>query len=252
MKKRAITLTTDAHREPFDDFADALRAAASREGWRSADVLRHFLDAGFRAVRGSLLAGQAFEENETEYMRVVKLCRHPKETMSDLARMLGAVGVAMQREPVDFIGPVFSELSSAAEMGQFFTPHHLSYLMAKVIVGDAKAMLGDRPYITLSEPACGVGGMMLATNLVLREAGLDVARQAHWHMVDIDYRAMCGAYLQAAFSDASAIVVRGNTLSLETWITSPTPAAALWPKSFASVTPPVVAPEVRQLSLFGE
>lgn len=237
MKKRDITLTTEAHRPAFNDFADALRAAESREGWRSSEVLRHFLDAGFRVVRGRLLVGAAFDANEAEYMRIVKLCRHPQETMRDISVMLGATALALAAEPVDFIGPVFSELSSAAEMGQFFTPHHLSYLMAKLIVGDVKAMLGDRPYITLSEPACGVGGMMLATNLVLREAGLDIARQAHWHMIDIDHRAMCGAYLQAALTDTSAIVVRGNTLSLEAWMSTATPAAALYPKSFESTKP---------------
>src|ERR1700754_3351821 len=154
MKKQAIRLTTEAHREPFNDFADALREIEAREGWRSAEVLRHCLEAGFRAVRGRLLAGDAFKRNEEEYMRVVGLCQRPRETMNGLARMLGAIGSALIREPVDFIGPVFGELSASAEMGQFFTPHHLSYTMAKMIVGDARAMLGDRPYITLSEPPC--------------------------------------------------------------------------------------------------
>jgi len=162
----------------------------------------------------------------------------------------------MLREPVDFIGPVFTELSADSGMGQFFTPFHLSYFMAKMIVGEtAKAALQDRPYITLSEPACGVGGMMLAANVVLREAGLDVARQAHWQLVDVDHRAMCAAYLQAALTDTSAVVIRGNTLSLEAWLTTPTPAAVLFPKSFGEPAP--VVPEIPppaspgvQLSLF--
>lgn len=249
MKKRAINLTTEAHREAFNDFADSLRAAESREGWRSSETLRNFLDLAFRAVRGRLLLGKAFEENEAEYMRVVKLMRSPKETVTDLARMLGAVGLALIREPVDFLGPVFSELASADEMGQFFTPHHLSYAMAKLIVGDARAMLGDRPYITLAEPACGVGGMVLATNVVLREAGLDVARQAHWHMIDIDYRAMSGAYIQASLTDTSGVVVRGNTLSGETWLSTATPAAVAFPKTFLASTPPVAVTPGEQLSL---
>lgn len=254
MKKRDVLLATEAHRPAFNDFADAMRSAESREGWRSEEVLRNFLDAGYRAIRGRLLFGEAFDANEAEYMKIVAACRKPQETMADISRMLGAVGLAISAEPIDFIGPVFSVLSADAGMGQFFTPHHLSYAMAKMIVGDPRPLLEGRRYITLSEPACGVGGMMLATNVVLREAGLDVARQAHWHMVDVDFRAVCGAYIQAAFSDCSAIVVHGNSLSLEVRSSTATPAAALFPKTFREIDPMpaevVPAPAAAQLTLF--
>jgi hypothetical protein len=256
VKKRNIRLNTDSHRLAFDQFAEFLQAIGRREGWRSSQVLRTFLEAGFRAVRGRLLAGEAFERNEAEYLRLVKSCRHPDETMADLSRMLGALGCAMAAEPIDFLGPVFEELSAAAEFGQFFTPYHLSALMARMILPDAKATLGDRPYLTLSEPACGVGGMVLATNQILREQGLDVARQAHWHVTDTDYRAIAGCYLQLAFSDASALVIRGNTLAPSPHDdASLTPAAVVFPKLFSREKLPPnepAAPEsgTAQLSLF--
>lgn len=266
MKKRDILLTTEAHRPAFDAFADALRSAESREGWRSAETMRYFLDAGFRAVRGRTLVGEEFDRNEAEYMAVVNRCRHPAETMKDLSRMLGALALAMRAEPVDFVGPVFCELSSDKEMGQYFTPHCVSYMMAKMIVGDdaiAQVRDGNKSYLTLSEPSCGVGGMVLATNLVLREGGLDLARHAHWHMVDVDHRAMCAAYLQTAMTDCSAVVCCGNSLSLELRLISLTPAAILFPKNFrakdqtaveaaACPAPPPAEPDVQvlQLSLF--
>lgn len=253
MKKRDVSLNTEAHRPMFNHFAEALQEIVNREGQRSSEVLRNFLEAGYRAIRGRLLVGDAFDKNEAEYMRIVKGCQHPKETMSDLGKMLGSLTAALHVEPIDFIGPVFSVLSASDEMGQFFTPHHLSYMMAKLIVGDARATLGNRRYITLAEPACGVGGMVLATNLVLREQGLDIATQAHWHLVDVDFRAMCGCYLQCALTDTSAIVVHGNTLSLEVRSTNPTPAAIMFPKSFDAedLKPlPVAAPTGGQLALF--
>ncbi len=251
MKKRDVRLNTESHREPFDAFADAMRSAEHREGWRSSETLRNFLDAGFRAVRGRLLTGKAFEENEAEYMRIVKSCRQPSETRTDLSRMLGALCSALQRDPIDFVGPIFTELSADAGMGQFFTPHHVSYLMAKMIVGDtAKEVLDGKPYITLCEPACGIGVMMLATNAVLRESGVDVATQAHWHMTDIDHRAVCAAYLQASFTDCSAVVVHGNTLSRDpAWSFTQTPAAFFYPKSFddGAGRPPHMAAEIKSL-----
>lgn len=232
MKKRDVQLTTQAHRPAFDDFTNAMRSAEAREGWRSSEVLRHFLDAGFRALRGRLLVGESFDGNEAEYMKIVKACRHPLETMTDLSVMLGATGRALITEPVDFLGPVFTQLSADPGWGQVFTPYHVSYMMAKMILGDVKAQLADRPYITLSEPACGVGGMVLAANAALRDAGLDVARQAHWWAQDIDYRAMSAAYIQLALTDCSAIVAHGDTLRLEIRMKTATPAACLFPKTF--------------------
>jgi hypothetical protein len=164
------------------------------------------------------------------------------------ALTLGAVALAMAADPIDFVGPIFSELSADAGMGQFFTPHHLSYMMARMIVSDPRGILDEKPFIALYEPACGVGGMILATNAVLRENGVDVAREAHWHAVDVDYRACCGAYLQIALSDASAVVIHGNTLSLDAWSSMVTPAALFYPKRPESRPAPKPA-EPAQLSL---
>lgn len=239
MKKRRVSLTTDAHRPAFNDFADAMRAAESKEGWRSSEVLRHFLEASFCSIKGRFLMGDAWDKNEAEYMAIVGRCRRPKETMTALATMLGATTAALLAEPVDFVGPVFSELSADAGMGQFFTPYHLSYMMAKMIVGDdPRAKLEERGHLTLMEPASGVGGMILATNVVLREAGLDVAREAHWTAVDVDHRAMCACYLQLALTDCSADVYRGNSLDLATsWTGTRTPSALLFPKRVDAKAP---------------
>ncbi len=251
MKKRDVMLNTGAHREAFDGFADALGEVSRREGWRADEVLRNFLDTAYRALRGRLLLGDAFDANEAEYMKVVGTCRYPKETMGDLATMLAMTTKALLAEPIDFIGPVFSEVSASSAMGQFFTPHELSMLNARMILGDVRAMLEGKKFIRLHEPACGVGGMVLAANLVMREQGVDVARQTHWHVVDVDYRAICGAYIQLCLTDASATVIHGNTLSLESWGGAVTPAALYFPKrddEEAEVLRPSAQPAV-QLSL---
>ena len=81
MKKRHVNLTTEAHRPAFNDFADAMRATESKEGWRSSETLRHFLDAAFCSIKGRFLMGEAWTTNEAEYMAIVGRCRHPKETL---------------------------------------------------------------------------------------------------------------------------------------------------------------------------
>lgn len=250
MKKRDVRLTTAAHRPAFDSFYEAFRSAQGREGWRSGEVLRYFLEAGYRAVRGRLITGEAWDANEAEYMKIVKFCRNPKETMSDLAVMLGAMTLALSADPVDFVGPVFSEIAADSGMGQFFTPHELSYLIAKLSIPPREEALADKQYITIQEPACGVGGMILATNVALREAGYDVAREVHWFAVDVDRRAISAAYLQAALTDCSGVFVHGNTLSLETWGTSITPAAFVYPKTFERADRAMPEPKPGQMELF--
>lgn len=234
MKKRDVHLNTEAHREAFNQFVEAMVEAEHAEGWRSSDVLRNWLDASFRALRGAMLKlhnNGDFEINEKEYMAIVARCRKPDITMNALSTMLGACSLALIKEPLDFIGPVFTKLSSDSGMGQFFTPFEVSKLMAGMIIGEVAAELKDRPHLMLCEPACGVGGMVLAANVVLREKGFNIARQAHWHATDIDYRAMCGCYIQLALTDTSAVVFHGNSLSSEPFnIATATPAAYLYPK----------------------
>ena len=246
MKKRDVRLNTDAHREVFGDFFEAFQAVSRQEGWRSSEVLRHFTETSFRAIRGQFLIGEAWEKNEAEYMRVQKLCRHPQETLTNLSVMLGAMTLALSREPVDFLGPVFTEIAADAGLGQFFTPWHVSYLIAKMTIPErAEALKDGRRFVSMQEPACGVGGMILASNLALREAGYDVAREVHWFGVDIDRRAICGAYLQAALTDCSGVFVHGNALSLETWESTLTPAALAYPKvQRRDATKPPGAPPV--------
>lgn len=227
MKRQTVQVGTEAHRAPLKAFADAMDETRRLEGWRDHEALKYFLHAGARAIRGRTLNpdGGLWRANEDEYMKIVASCRNPKETMLALREMMRATTAALEADAVDFIGPIFSEIASSAGLGQFFTPPSLCKLMAMMSVGDA-ADYGDR--MTFHEPACGVAGMVLATNAVLRDRGVDVARCVHWTMVDVDFTAVCGAYLQTALTGCSASVIHGNTLTLAEWFTGITPAALLY------------------------
>lgn len=251
VKRNAVFLNTEAHRPARDQFLHHLNAVTRREGWRNHEAISYWLDAAFRAMRGAVLQfdPDKLAANEAEYVKIVDRCRHAEETMVDLASMMGALVLALEAAPVDFIGPLFGELAASAQLGQFFTPYHVSKMMAEMIIEDPQRMLaeGGRGFLTLQEPACGVGGMALAACDVLRERGFDLARQVHWTMIDIDYSAMCAAYVQINLCGASADVFHGNTLSLQTWLSTPTLAAILHPKRLkydpkAALLPPTPEP----------
>jgi type I restriction-modification system DNA methylase subunit len=66
--------------------------------------------------------------------------------------------IGLAQEMGDFLGSLFMELElSSDNIGQFFTPFHLSELMAGQVAGDRLAELESEPYITLSAPTCGAG-----------------------------------------------------------------------------------------------
>jgi type I restriction-modification system DNA methylase subunit len=234
VKRNEVRLNTEAHRPARDQFVHHLNAVVRREGWRPHEAITTWLDAAFRATRSATLLSDRvkFDANEAAYMKIVHRCREPKESMADISAMLSALVLALEAAPVDFVGPVYEEFAASKHLGQTFTPYALSRLMAEMTLIEPERIIdeGGRGFITLQEPSCGVGGMTLAASEVLRDRGINVARQVHWTMIDVDYSATCAAYLQTNLCGISADVFHGNTLSLETWLSTRTLAAAMYPK----------------------
>lgn len=231
MKKRDVILNTQAHRPAFDEFVDLFHEVECHEGMRPFEILGNWMEASYRAHRGAILRfvladEPAWAANEERYMRIAAKCRHPA-TMTTFGKMLGALALALETAPIDFIGPVFTSLAADHFMGQFFTPYEVSKMMAEMTLGEPDP---EKPVTFCSEPACGVGGMVLAANEVFRGRGFDIARRVHWDAVDIDARAMHGAFLQINLTGASARVVHGDSLRLDAWEATPTIAAVMFPK----------------------
>jgi len=228
-----------AHREATKSFLAIMADVARREGWREAEAFTKWMEFAARSLAGgafrAALAVERWEENEAAYLGLIKTCRSPGETMADMARALAVVVEALEAEEADFLSPIFSELAAYDEAGQFMTPWTLAEASAQMILADAPGILEQakaegRRWISLSEPACGMGGMVLAATKVLKAQGIDPAREAHWHCIDVDWKAVCGSYIQLTLCGVSAQVIHGDALSLETRSSWPTIMAVLFPK----------------------
>lgn len=238
---RVISL--DAHRPFAKDFMKLVADVERNEGWREHQVLSRWMESACCALRSATLQFDraAFDANETRYLKVVQLCSDAN-TMRCFSEMLGLITEALETEPSDFIGPIFSEISASAHLGQFFTPWSICTIMAQLQLQDAREMLAQgqaagQPFIHCLEPACGVGGMILAAAQVFRELGIDDQRYVHWHATDLDFEAVCGAYIQLTLCGVSADVVHGNSLSLEVFDRLPTIMSIMWPKRQRAVKP---------------
>lgn len=59
-----------------------------------------------------------------------------------------------QKEPNDILGEIYNRLQIHNDnVGQFFTPTHISKFMSKLIIDDEKDLKEDE-YVTLHEPSC--------------------------------------------------------------------------------------------------
>jgi len=69
---------------------------------------------------------------------------------------------ALSEAHQDFLGEVYMELGLGAdEMGQYFTPHDVSSLLAQLAAGDLLAQLKSCPFISLQEPTSGAWSLHL-------------------------------------------------------------------------------------------
>jgi type I restriction-modification system DNA methylase subunit len=96
--------------------------------------------------------------------------------------------------------------------GQFFTPWDVGIMMARMQLGNVADNFADKPFITLSEPACGAGCMALAFATVLRDAGYSPHQYLWVSATDIDPLAAGMAYIQLTLCGVPGEVVIGNSL----------------------------------------
>jgi len=153
------------------------------------------------------------ESLEQEYLKIVGGYERPD--IDRFCQLLACTINLLEDEPRDILGVLCMELELGNEVaGQFFTPPDISKMMAKIIYGDKLKAL-DMPFISLSEPACGSGGMVLAFVHSMLEEKHNPAEKLWVQCIDIDRVAALMCYIQLSLWNIPAEIVVGNTLSLQ-------------------------------------
>lgn len=267
VKKHPHAGKTGAVRD-FIELVDKM--AGSR---RHAEIFEDFLELSFCAVaKKAMPAGAEADAIEARYMVIAS--KREGKYLEDVARLLAITAVAhADGQGGDFLGVVSGELGALnTYVGQFFTPYELSKTMAMMTLAGVGEFIDKNGFVTLQEPACGAGGMVLACADVLRSMNFDPSLQMYAVAVDVSATAVKMAYLQLALSGIPATIVHGNTLSLEERAAYRTPAFwpfvsanqegfAAWRRAASQPSPtdsgalsaPSVIPQTqpRQLNLFG-
>lgn len=213
--------------------AGFLQRAARRHG--AHEVFADFCEMSALSISNSVDLRQR-GAREARYMAIVK--RYQPEEVVQFPMMLATVVSALQAEPRDVMGELFMGLDMGNHWrGQFFTPYALSVMMAELSMDGvtSETIAAKGGFITVSEPACGSGGMIIGVTEVLKAAGINYQRHMHATLQDVDSTAVHMAYIQASLMGIPAVVIQGNTLTNEASAYWYTPAHILggWSRKLA-------------------
>lgn len=185
------------------------------------EVFRDFCELAALALSNACDPGQR-EPREARYLQIIG--RYTKDEAQRFPAMLGCIVASLEGRFHDCLGQLFMSLELGDHWkGQFFTPYPVAYLMANLGGVASRDDIERKGFVTLQEPACGAGCMVIAAAEAMRDAGIDYQRLLHVTAIDVDQTAAHMAYIQLTLLHIPAIVIRGNALwpdnTRSTWVT---------------------------------
>jgi len=120
--------------------------------------------------------------------------------------------------PEDILGAIYHDMEfHNVYKGQYFTPQHVSDMMAKISFREDDQTIKENGYISVCEPTCGSGVMITSFCKAMKDAGYNYCNQLVVTAIDIDIKCVHMAYLQLSLYGVPAVVIHGNSLTLESW-----------------------------------
>lgn len=159
------------------------------------------------------------QEMEQEYLRIIN--GYEKEHQAIFQKMFGELIMMYEeaRDIVDILGPFYErEHLGNSHLGQFFTPSHVSDLMAEITLEEENTLkknIEEKGFITMSEPTCGAGGMILSLAKALKKRHINYQQELLVEATDISDVCVYMTYIQLSLYGIPAVVYCGNALSQE-------------------------------------
>ena len=121
--------------------------------------------------------------------------------------------------PEDVLGQLYVEFElNEKRKAQMFTPQSVSDLMAFISLGsDIREIIRDRGFLTMAEPACGSGVMVTSMCKAMAKHNLNYQTQLLVTATDIDIICVYMTYVQLSLYGVPAVVIHGDTLTLDEW-----------------------------------
>lgn len=199
----------------YETFLDWLKLSASAVHQQPYHAFRLPQDDDFRDV-------------EEQYLAIAK--KYTREELNLFAEMLAMTQIALTEAKTDFLGDIYMTLDLGnQDQGQYFTPFHISDMMAQMLMGDPTEHLRQYGFVTVCEPACGGGGMLIAMAKALESKGFCAVESMFFEATDISDMCCQMTYLQTSLLGLFGIIRHGDTLRNIQWSARVTPICRLFP-----------------------
>ena len=162
-----------------------------------------------------------WEEREKQYLEIIG--RYNKKEVDLISHMFAKLVIELDEcyvrgELDDVLGRLFHALGLHNKWkGQFFTPPNIANMMAEMTVENCGEIIKEKGYMTIGEPACGSGVMVLGAANSLRNQGFNHQKHMVVTATDVDLKCVHMAYIQFSLYGIPAVVIHGDTLTMEEW-----------------------------------
>lgn len=229
----------DAIVQKRKEFMSEIRKAS--QSYSEADIFRDACRIFAISLRSPLILDKEKKKQiEDEYQTYV--AKYKRDGMEHICKSFAILVDALGTHRGDFLGRVLEAYNATNKsFAQFFTPDHISRLMAKLVIGKPEA----GKIVTICDPACGAGSLLIeAAEEFIEQGGRqgDIFLSAQ----DLDYNAFNISFVQFSLLGYPAEVTRMNSLSMEVyegpWKTGGyflhhLPMRMLWRNAFSALKP---------------
>lgn len=196
-----------------------------------SQLINDIFECGAIAISNKVDLRQV-ETREERYLQIIRKYQKSEQELiatvfSKIFALLSSVVYDNGRFG-DYLGELFMRNNQGnSKAGQFFTPFHVSKLCAKMTLTEesVRPLIQQDKIITLNDPCCGSGGMLLASMDTLQnDYGVNYARNCFVDCGDIDIRCVHMTYLQLSLASVPAIIKHQDALCRKLWSVWYTPA----------------------------
>lgn len=193
------------------------------------ELLSDIFQCGAIAISNQFDKVQA-AEREKVYLQIIK--KYDKETQQLISKIFAEIYILLTQQIeygfYDYLGEIYMRSETQSKgAGQFFTPYSVSLMCAEVAINETTVneYIEQDKILTLHEPTCGAGGMIIAAvDILYNKYSFNYSRNLLVECGDIDARCVHMTYLQLACAGVPAVIYHRDGLTLQTWQRWETPA----------------------------
>jgi len=150
------------------------------------------------------------QDREDKYHDIVK--RYSKDELNKIAELFALTVMALEENRhQDFLGQLYMDIGFGdTRKGQYFTSYDIALLMSQLTDNDRS---GNEKYVTVNDPACGSGVMLIAYANELIRSGVTLHLGLFVVANDIDPCIALMCYIQLSLLGCAGYVCIRNTLT---------------------------------------